>query len=71
MEQLTVEEIINITIQNLSNILVPVGLTKQIALPIEQNIHNLNECLRVLNAGREKAEGSPVEGIFGDEQTKE
>ena len=50
MEKLTVKQVLEITIQNLESIMVPAGLTEQIAIPIAQNANNLRECIKSLES---------------------
>lgn len=72
MEQMKVVNILEITINNLNNIRVPAALLEEIGIPIVQNVNNLYECVNALKAeGDENKSDPPVEGIFGDEQTKE
>jgi len=54
----TPEEIIDITINNLSNISVPAALTEQISIPIIQNIGNLRKALEIMT---KPAEEEPIE----------
>ncbi len=63
METMTVNEVLAITIRNLQNILVPAGLTNEIAIPLSQNIGNLQECLIALqsNTGMKPKDGTPEE----------
>lgn len=50
----TPEEIVSITINNLSSISVPAGLTEQIAIPIAQNINNLRKVMELLTKPQEE-----------------
>ena len=53
-KEYTPEEIIEITINNLNNISVPVGLQQQIGIPLLQNVNNLKEALRIMTAPKEE-----------------
>ncbi len=56
-QQLTVEQVIEITINNLMVIRVPAMMAEEIGVPIQKNIGNLRQCLTALKAAREaKAE---------------
>ena len=50
----TPEEIISITINNLSNISVPAGLAEQITIPIVQNIGNLKKAYELMIKPKEE-----------------
>ena len=52
-QQLTVEQVIEITINNLMVIRVPAMMAEEIGVPIQKNIGNLRQCLTALKAARE------------------
>jgi len=64
-KEMTVEEILKVTISNLSSIQVPVGLIQQIAVPIDGNIRNLVMCLQKLEK-KDSNEPSDEELKLGD-----
>lgn len=65
-KEMTVEEILKVTINNLSAIQVPVGLIQQIAVPIDGNIRNLVLCLQKLEQKNEPNEPTDDELRLGD-----
>lgn len=45
---MTIKEVLELVVNNLSGISVPVALTQQIAAPISQSIKNINACLEAM-----------------------
>lgn len=65
----TAEEIVQITINNLSGILVPAGLTEQIGIPIAQCISNLNVLRQMMQEAPKGEEPDELKEIdFGGEE---
>jgi hypothetical protein len=58
---MTIKDVLQLTVDQLSNISVPVAFQKQIGEPIYNAIGNLNECLRAMAAADQKAEEEPAE----------
>ena len=66
-QQLTVEQVIEITINNLMVIRVPVMMAEEIGVPIQKNIGNLRQCLTALKAARDgKTEEAEANGRAAD-----
>lgn len=60
MEQMTVKEVIRITMNQLLGISVPRSLNEQIGVPIDRAIGNLQACLNAIDkAEEEKKEEQP------------
>lgn len=53
---ITVTEALEITINLLNGISIPVALMEQIGVPISQAVSNLGECIRALNENETKAQ---------------
>lgn len=67
-EQLTVKEVLEITIRNLEAIQIPVGLTDSVGIPIARNINNLRECIKAMDAAgapQQEAPGTDTEADDG------
>lgn len=45
---MTIKEVLELVVNNLSGISVPVALTQQIATPISQSIKSINACLEAM-----------------------
>lgn len=50
-KELTVKEVLQLTIDMLSNIRVPAGMTNEIAIPIMRSIDNLKACQGAITPG--------------------
>ena len=55
----SVKEVLGMTVNRLMNIQVPVGLIKNIGLPIADAIDALHTCIQALQDGTEKSEEEP------------
>ena len=53
--QMTVQEVLNVTMNNLGAIAVPVALSEQIGMPIVNAINNLRLCVEALEKAKEQA----------------
>ena len=60
-KQMTVLEVLEITVRDLGGINIPVGMIQQVGMPIGQAIGNLNECIRALREA-EQAEQQEAQG---------
>lgn len=59
-EVIPVEQVLDITIQILQRIQVPISVMESVGLPIYRAVNNLKECSRVLAAERERTETPEV-----------
>ena len=55
---MTINDVLHIVVNRLSGIQVPATLVEQIGMPVSESIHNLNECIQVLDEAEKKAEES-------------
>lgn len=53
-QQMSVEEVLQLTINNLKGIQVPVELSESIGVPILRNINNIQLCLNAFHEQREQ-----------------
>lgn len=51
---MTIKEVLELVIDDLRKINVPVGLMEQIGLPINQSIGNLKACIEAINRDEKK-----------------
>ena len=51
---MTIKEVLELVIDDLSKINVPVGLMEQIGLPINHSIGNLKACIEAINMDEKK-----------------
>lgn len=56
MEQMTVEQVIDITIGILEGISLPVGMIEQVGIPVSRAVSNLKQCAEAMNRARETHE---------------
>ena len=59
--KLTIKEVLEMVVNNLSGISVPVALTQQIATPISQSIKSINACLEAMARQEEQHESQEPE----------
>ena len=52
--QITIEQAIRMTVNMLNGIQVPVSMAKQIGVPVQNAIENLEACLNALDKAKEK-----------------
>lgn len=45
---MTVADVLKVTVEMLSGVMVPAGLSEQIGVPIQHSIRNLQECVRAI-----------------------
>lgn len=57
---MTIKEVLEMVVKNLSEISVPVALTQQIAMPVSQAIENVKACLEAM-ARQDQAAGQQQE----------
>lgn len=55
-KQMSVEEVLQLTINNLKGIQVPVELSESIGIPILRNINNIQLCLNAFHEQKEQNE---------------
>ena len=55
-KQMSVEEVLQLTINNLKGIQVPVELSESVGIPILRNINNIQLCLNAFHEQREQEE---------------
>lgn len=55
-KQMSVEEVLQLTINNLKGIQVPVELSESIGIPILRNINNIQLCINAFHEQREQKE---------------
>ena len=55
-KQMSVEEVLQLTINNLKGIQVPVELSESIGVPILRNINNIQLCLNAFHEQKEQKE---------------
>ena len=70
-KKMSIKEVLEITIRNLTNISVPVGLTETIGMPIMQNVGNLRQCVIFLNNLEQKEKGKKENENHGEADTGE
>lgn len=58
---MTIKEVLEMVVNNLSGISVPVALMQQIAAPISQSIKNINACLEAMARQEEQHENQEPE----------
>lgn len=63
---MTIKEVLELVIDDLSKINVPVGLMEQIGLPINQSIGNLKACVEAISRDEKKPQEEAKESS-GDE----
>ena len=52
--KITIEQVLEMTVNVLSGISVPANMAKQIGVPIQNSIENLNACLEALDKAKEQ-----------------
>ena len=58
---LTIKEVLEITVNQLGTISVPVALHEQIGVPVARAMGNLQECLKAINNAENAGEEDPDE----------
>ena len=59
--KMKIKEVLELVVNNLSGISVPVALTQQIAAPISQSIKSINACLEAMARQEEQHENQEPE----------
>lgn len=59
--KMTIKEVLELVVNNLSGISVPIALTQQIATPISQSIKSINACLEAMARQEEQQENQEPE----------
>lgn len=63
-KEITIEQLLRITVQKLNSIAVPIGQMDTIGLPIRQAINNINVCLNAFEkVEQQKEHKDPVDDI--------
>ena len=58
-KKVSVIDVLEMSVNNLSAIMIPAGMTEQIGIPIAREINNLKACIQAVKAhGEEKPEES-------------
>ena len=72
--KMTIKEVLELVVNNLSGISVPVALTQQIATPISQSIMSINACLEAMGRQNEQeaaaANQEPASQAWREESEK-
>lgn len=58
---MTIKEVLEMVVKNLSGISVPVALTQQIAMPVSQAIENVKACLEAMARQDQQESQEPEE----------
>lgn len=64
---LTIKDVVEMTVNELSDLSVPVGMIESIGIPISRAIRNLNACLDAMEKQEPPAEESEKEPLQSDE----
>ena len=71
MENLTIPQVLNITVQLLRGIMVPAEQGESIGVPVARSIRNLTECINAINKEAEAAKAKEAEENTDDDTEKE
>lgn len=66
MERMTIEDVLKIVINDLSQIEVPVTLAERVGVPIARNIENLRQCVIAIGQSREEKQEEEDDGREAD-----
>ena len=70
-ETMTVRDVIEVTRRELSQVMIPAALVKEIGIPVSNALHNLEMCLEAIDREMAKAEEPVIELFAGDEKVGE
>ena len=71
MENLTIPQVLEITVEQLKRIMVPAEYSESIGVPVARSIRNLTECINAINRQAEAAKAEETEENTDEDTEKE
>lgn len=71
MGEMTVRDVLEVTMRQLERVQVPVGMIDQVGIPIRDAIHNMKMCVEAIDRDAAKQAEEPEIEIFGGEPAEE